>query len=236
MLRGWLAAVAGKRATAAASWGSLAAAAALWLSAASAAPTPANLIAPADFDFYVLTLSWSPGFCDLGGARKSPEQCGMGARAGFVTHGLWPDNANRADPRACGLGPDYIPGAVLAVGARVYPSRGLAIHEWREHGTCTGLDAAHYFRAVQYARDEFTIPKEFSDPTAPFAIAPDAIVKAFAAVNDNLEPDSIAVTCERGELVDVRFCLTRDLRAFARCPKVARRSCRDDSIRVSPIP
>ena len=37
----------------------------------------------------------------------------------------------------------------------------------------------------------------------------------------------MAVTCERGELIDVRFCLTRDLRAFARCPKVTRRSCRE---------
>jgi ribonuclease T2 len=44
----------------------------------------------------------------------------------------------------------------------------------------------------------------------------------------------MAVTCERGELIDVRFCLTRDLRAFAICPDVARRSCRSGSISVSP--
>ena len=235
MLRGWLAAVVLHWPTAAASRGWLAAAAALWLSAAAAAPTPAELVAPADFDFYVLTLSWSPGFCDLGGARKSPEQCGAGAAAGFVVHGLWPDNADRDDPSACGLKPDYIPSAVLAVGARVYPTRGLAIHEWREHGTCTGLDAAYYFRAVQYARDEFTIPDKFAAPHERFTVAPDEIVKAFAAVNANLTADSMAVTCERGELIDVRFCLTRDLRAFARCPKVARRSCRDDSVAVSPV-
>src|SRR5438067_705542 len=87
--------------------GVLAALTGLWACAASAA-TPIDLVAPADFDFYVLTLSWSPGFCDLGGERKSPEQCGRGAAAGFVTHGLWPDNANRDDPRACGLSPDFI--------------------------------------------------------------------------------------------------------------------------------
>ena len=139
------------------------------------------------------------------------------------------------DPSACGLKPDYIPSAVLAVGARVYPTRGLALHEWREHGTCTGLDAAYYFRAVQYARDEFTLPEKFAAPHERFTMAPDEIVKAFAAVNANLTADSMAVTCERGELIDVRFCLTRDLRAFARCPKVARRSCRDDSVGVSPV-
>jgi ribonuclease T2 len=226
MLRGWLAA---------ASRGWLAAAAALWLSAASAAPTPPDLVAPAQFDFYVLTLSWSPGFCDVAGARKSPEQCSAGAGLGFVTHGLWPDNANAQDPRACGLQPNYIPGSALAHGARVYPSRGLAIHEWREHGACTGLDAEHYFRAVQYARDEFTIPEKFAHPTASFEATPEEIVRAFAAVNANLTADSMAVTCENNELVDVRFCLTRDLRAFAICPKVTRRSCRQGSISVAPV-
>lgn len=213
-------------------------AAALWLFAAAralAGPTPADLVATAPFDYYVLTLSWSPGFCDTGGARKSPEQCDLGSGAGFVTHGLWPDSARGRDPAACGLGPSYIPPTVLALGQRIYPSRGLAIHEWREHGTCTGLDAARYFRAVQYARDEFTIPPAFVQPRAPFTVSPAEIIRQFAAANANLTRDSMAVTCERGELIDVRFCLTPDLRAFARCPKVARRSCRDDSIQVSPV-
>lgn len=205
------------------------------LAKALAGPTPADLVATAPFDYYVLTLSWSPGFCDTGGQRKSPEQCDVGAGAGFVTHGLWPDSARGPDPSACGLGPNYIPSPALALGQRVYPTRWLALHEWRAHGTCTGLDALHYFRAVQYARDEFTIPDAFQRPSAGFSVSPGEIMRQFAAANANLNSDSMAVTCERGELVDVRFCLTPDLRAFARCPKVARRSCRDDQISVAPV-
>ena len=213
-------------------------AAALWLVAAAralAGPTPADLVATAPIDYYVLTLSWSPGFCDTGGADKSPQQCDVGAGAGFVTHGLWPDSAYGRDPEDCGLAPSYIPSNVLALGQRIYPTRALALHEWRTHGTCTGLDAAHYFRAVQYARDEFTIPPAFARPSARFSLSPDEIMRQFAAANANLTNQSMAVTCERGELIDVRFCLTPDLRAFARCPKVARRTCRDDSIQVSPV-
>jgi len=213
-------------------------AAALWLATAAAAlagPTPADLVATAPFDYYVLTLSWSPGFCDTGGANKAPQQCDVGSGAGFVIHGLWPDSAYGRDPSACGLSPNYIASTALALGQRVYPSRGLALHEWREHGTCTGLDATHYFRAVQYARDEFAIPPAFVSPRTRFSVSPRKIVRQFAAANANLTNASMAVTCERGELIDVRFCLTPDLRAFARCPKVARRSCRDDSIQVSPV-
>lgn len=213
----------------------LAAAMGLDLGSVQAGPTPADLVAPADFDYYVLTLSWSPGFCDTVGAGRAAGQCDRETGAGFVVHGLWPDSARGRNPEACGLAPDYIPPPALALGERVYPTRPLALHEWRTHGTCTGLDAAHYFRAVQYARDEFTIPSALQNPTASFAIAPTEIVKQFEAANANLTDASVAVTCERGELIDVRFCLTRDLRAFARCPKVTARGCSADSIRVAPV-
>ena len=215
-------------------FGAALAALALLAGAARAQPTPPELISTADFDFYVLTLSWSPGFCDTGGASRSPEQCDSGAGAGFVVHGLWPDNADRADPRACGLAANFIPSEALSLGERVYPTRGLAIHEWREHGTCTGLDADRYFRAVKFARDEFTIPDSLRHPTERFTIAPDALAKQFIDANANLTAGSLAVTCGHGELIDVRFCLTKDLRAFAICPKVAGHTCHAGQISVAP--
>ena len=46
--------------------------------------------AAGDFDFYVLALSWSPGFCSVGGGDdKGREQCRSGSKLGFVVHGLW---------------------------------------------------------------------------------------------------------------------------------------------------
>ena len=46
-----------------------------------------------------MTLSWSPGFCDLGGDEKSPQQCAVGASNGFVVHGLWPEQPRAAPIR-----------------------------------------------------------------------------------------------------------------------------------------
>ncbi|MBO0734811.1 MAG: hypothetical protein J2P49_10975, partial [Methylocapsa sp.] len=45
---------------------------------------------PGNFDFYVLALSWSPGFCETPAAAKTQGQCAAGANLGFVVHGLWP--------------------------------------------------------------------------------------------------------------------------------------------------
>lgn len=196
----------------------------------AAGPPP---VATAPFDYYVLALSWSPGFCDLGGDRKSPRQCAVGAGYGFVVHGLWPDNRSGPDPEDCAeadLSPDD-----LSAANGLYPTEGLAAYEYRKHGTCTGLDAADYFAGVRYVRDQIVVPASLEGVRAWRRMAPDAIRQAFIDANANMRPDNIAVTCARGQLVDVRICVSKNLKAFATCPQVARNSCRRDSVLVAPL-
>jgi hypothetical protein len=45
----------------------------------------------------------------------------------------------------------------------------------------------------------------------------------------------MAVSCSNGELVDVRFCLAKDLSSYAICRKVARHTCQRGSITVAPV-
>ena len=50
--------------------------------------------APGEFDFYVLSLSWSPSFCEAAAergntGRSQQAQCGERPFS-FVVHGLWP--------------------------------------------------------------------------------------------------------------------------------------------------
>ena len=70
----------------------------LILAAAALVAALAGARASDNFDYYVFTLSWSPGFCDTGGAAKQPGQCARGAAEGFVVHGLWPNSAYGGDP------------------------------------------------------------------------------------------------------------------------------------------
>jgi ribonuclease T2 len=43
-----------------------------------------------DFDYFILSLSWSPNWCANEGAEKGDPQCAAGAGYGWVLHGLWP--------------------------------------------------------------------------------------------------------------------------------------------------
>ena len=182
-----------------------------------------------DFDFYVLALSWSSGFCATGGADKGKAQCDRGAGLGFVVHGLWPQY-ERGFPSDCGGGQ---PSSVALDSARgLFPDIGLARYEWRKHGTCSGKSPEAYFGDVRRARDMIQIPEKFSRAKGDQSMSPQDILRAFGDANPRLRPGMAAVGCRSGVLQEVRFCLSKDLREFRSCPEVARSSCRTREIDV----
>jgi ribonuclease T2 len=201
--------------------------------AAQTAPSASPPVATTQFDYYVMTLSWAPGFCDLGGKETSSPECAEGAGDGFVVHGLWPNNEYRPNPESC-LGRDAT-AADLDDEHGVYPNDRLAAYEYRKHGACTGLSPSDYFATVRSVRSRLKIPEMFRAPSEPLQMAPEEIEQAFMTANANLHPDNMAISCSNGELVDVRFCLAKDLSSYAVCRKVARHSCQRVSIVVAPV-
>jgi ribonuclease T2 len=192
-------------------------------------PGPRRGGAPSgDFDFYVLALSWSPAFCATGGSERSPAQCAPGANPGFVTHGLWPQYQS-GYPSRCG-GDGFLPYSVLSSLGDLYPDQGLARHEWRQHGLCSGKSPSGYFADVRAARDAIAIPQAFKGPREDRQVSPLDVQRAFIDANPRLRPGMMAVVCRRGTFQEARFCLSRDLRAFVACPEVVRQGCRSQSI------
>jgi ribonuclease T2 len=185
---------------------------------------------PGEFDFYVLALSWSPGFCASTGAGRGSAQCEAGRKLGFVVHGLW-QQYERGFPSSC-AGAREAPRYAIEEAADLYPDRGLARHEWRTHGTCSGLSPTEYFRAVRRARDKVAIPDPLVSLGQAGQTTPQNVERAFAAANPGLRPDMISVTCRGSALQEVRICMDRDLRGFRSCPAVDRSACRFGPIRV----
>ena len=185
---------------------------------------------PGAFDFYVLALSWSPAFCTSTGDRRGSSQCDSGRQLGFVTHGLWPQY-ERGYPSNC-AGSREAPRSAIEESGDLYPDPGLARHEWRTHGTCSGLSPSAYFGAVRRARALVTIPDPVTEMTRDGQTTPQNLERAFTAVNAGLRADMIAVTCRRNALQEVRICLDRDLRGFRTCPEIDRGACRFGPIRI----
>jgi ribonuclease T2 len=197
-------------------------------------PASPSIVAPGNFDFYLLTLSWSPGFCDTGGAEKSPDQCSVGANLGFVVHGLWPQ-FQHGYPSDCDPSPRPVSRIALEETHGVFPNEGLARYEWRKHGTCTGLSPEAFFASVKRARASIEIPDAFNAPREQQSMAPLDIQRAFVEANPDLRPQAMAIGCASGELQEVRLCFSKDLRDFVNCPEVARATCRAQSIAIAPV-
>jgi ribonuclease T2 len=99
----------------------------------------------ADFDFYLLALTSHPAFCADGHQRK-PE-CRAGSPP-ISIHGLWPERLEPGRyPRDCAGPPLDLEEDLERRLAKLMPGMadGLHGHEWRKHGTCTGLDDDVYF-------------------------------------------------------------------------------------------
>jgi ribonuclease T2 len=195
--------------------------------AQSASPPAETVSVPlgSGFDFYVLALSWSPSYCASFGDRANRQQCDAQEPFGFVVHGLWPQFA-RGYPTACRTdAPLSVPRALSDAMLDIMPSTGLVWHEWREHGTCSGLTQDDYFAVTRMAFDKIVIPDGFETASGNRTVDPDTVEDAFAAANPGLPADAIAVTCDRRYVRDVRICLSRDLSGFVACPEVDADAC-----------
>lgn len=187
------------------------------------------------FDFYVLSLSWSPSWCASQGDRAAASvQCAGPRPFGFVVHGLWPQY-DKGFPESCavsGPGPDR---ALVDSMLDLMPSPGLVRHQWRKHGTCSGAAPAAFFADVRHAAARVTIPPAFVAPESLVQVDPAAVEAAFMAANPGLPADAIAVTCDKRQLREVRVCLDRTLKTFRACDEVDRRSCRRGSVQMPAV-
>ena len=187
---------------------------------------------PGKFDYYVLSLSWSPSFCETPAGASASEQCGARPFA-FVVHGLWPQY-ERGFPESCQLPPPRLDRRIVEEMLDLMPARKLVYHEWDKHGTCSGLGQREYFDTIRKARTAVKIPAQFEHPQQTLTVAPGAVVDAFVKANQGLATSGIAIDCDRRFLREVRICLTRDLQ-FRECSPSAARACRSDNLLMPPV-
>ncbi len=187
------------------------------------------------FDFYVMSLSWSPSYCAIEGENANRMQCAPDRDLAFIAHGLWPQ-FERGYPEYCPTSdPDRVPNRLVDTVIDIMPSPGLVGHQWRKHGSCTGLSQADYLEATREAFNRITIPTVLRDAEGPRRGSAEVVETIFIAANPGLQSNGIAVSCKSGRLVEVRICLTKEL-DFRACPYIDRRGCTASNLSVPQAP
>ena len=176
----------------------------------------------AEFDYYVLALSWTPDWCALHGDSEGAAECAKHGLT-FTLHGLWPQYDAGGFPIDCRSAARDPSRQDTAAMQDIMGSDGLAWHEWKTHGRCSGLSAGDYLALMRKAYAAITVPPLFAAVRTPLHIAPEVIGQAFLEANPSLSAQGIAVTCEQSMITELRICLTKDLApracgpAFRRC-------------------
>ncbi len=185
------------------------------------------------FDFFVLSLSWSPDYCASDG-QDDFQQCSIGKKLGFVLHGLWPQY-NQGYPSDCST--EKLPAAVKAQFPGLYPNDSLADHEWQKHGTCSGLTPSSYLAYSKQIKETVNIPDEYRSPQSPFRTTTDQLIQKFSQVNPGFSAAAFAVNCSSTGryLKELYVCFSKEgkpVACSAEVQKNAAKSCQNPDFLV----
>ncbi|MCF1707638.1 ribonuclease T2 [Tabrizicola sp. J26] len=186
-----------------------------------------------NFDYYVLSLGWSPNWCALEGDERGDDQCDTRHDYGFTLHGLWPQYES-GWPSYCRTTARDPSKAETAAMADITGSGGLAWYEWKKHGRCSGLSSAAYFNLARRAYGSIRMPEVFTGLSKEVKLPASVVEDAFIEANPDLPRDAITVTCQQGMIQEVRICLTTDLEP-RRCGMDTIRDCRLKDAVMEPV-
>ncbi|GLQ35891.1 ribonuclease T(2) [Amylibacter marinus] len=186
-----------------------------------------------DFDYYLLALSWSPTWCKLSGDARGSQQCARGADFGFVLHGLWPQYEN-GWPSYCRTSQRPPSRSLTSAQADIMGTSGAAWHQWKKHGSCTGLSGPAYYQLARKAYERINRPEVFRKITKTMTLPPSIIEEAFLEANPDLYADQITITCKDQRIQEARICMDKDLN-FRRCGRDTIRDCKMKKALMAPI-
>jgi ribonuclease T2 len=201
--------------------------------ALTALPALAENDKAGEFDYYVMALSWSPNWCALEGDAKGSDQCAAHHDHGWILHGLWPQY-HRGFPSYCRTS-ERAPSRIQTNAmADIMGTGGLAWHQWKKHGVCSGLSSAAYYELSREAYASVKRPEVFRKLTKDIKLPASVVEAAWLKDNPQLEADGLTITCKQGHIQEARICLSRDLKPVP-CGQDVVRDCRMKDAVFTPV-
>jgi ribonuclease T2 len=233
----YLSTIAGKSPPNVACRRALAVASAILLAVLQLAIGPARASEQGTFDYYALSLSWSPTYCAGQAGGHDNQQCAPGRRFAFVVHGLWPQ-FEKGWPQDCDTSERWVPEDTIQAMLDIMPSRQLVIHEWKKHGSCSGLNIADYFAEIRTVFGKVRIPARYLAPNTDLSVTPKQLSDDFVKTNGGLDASMMAVECgnrtDRARVSELRLCFDRD-GAFRACGENEKRQCRAETLMLPKV-
>lgn len=203
----------------------------VWITLASAACAQDDTAG--EFDYYVMSLSWSPTWCALQGDARNSDQCDARHDHGWILHGLWPQY-HRGYPDFCRTSQTPPTRSMTNGMADIMGTSGLAWYQWKKHGVCSGLSARAYYALSRQAYETIIRPPVFRQLDHAVRLPASVVEDAFLQANPGLERDMITITCKNNHIQEARLCLSKSLDPVP-CGQDVVRDCRSTNALFTPV-
>jgi len=186
-----------------------------------------------EFDYYVMSLSWSPNWCAQKGDARNSDQCDARHDHGWILHGLWPQY-HRGFPSLCRTTQRPPTRGMTDDMADIMGTSGLAWYQWNKHGTCSGLSASAYYALSRQAYESITRPPVFRQLDRAVRLPASVVEEAFLDANPELDRDMITITCKNNHVQEARLCLSKSLKPVP-CGQDVVRDCTSQNALFTPV-
>jgi ribonuclease T2 len=149
----------------------------------------------------LFVLSWSPEYCADEGSLRNDTQCVGSRHYGLVAHGLWPEGHS-----ACSNSANISQAEISSLDG-IMPTKKLILHEWKEHGRCSGSEPEQFFGRIRALFRSLKIPERLKHPSTEAEVSAESLVAEFAGINPEWPSNTVALHCQGRYFREIRLCI-----------------------------
>jgi ribonuclease T2 len=158
--------------------------------------------------YYTLSISLAPALCQLHPENRQLRVCQEGYSV--MVQGFWPEHEDGRKLRNCSKdSPDLSP-VQERVLEKVMPDDPVRVREWQRHGSCTGMSAREYFRALMASANRLRLPQLISKEGRDQVVERNQLVAEIMKINAGLPEKGIYLRCSQDganpTLTELRVC------------------------------
>ena len=158
--------------------------------------------------YYTLSISLAPALCQLHPENRQLRICQEGYS--IIVQGFWPESQDGRRVRNCSRENPELSPVQERVLEKVMPDDPLRAREWQRHGSCTGMTAQEYFRALMSRANRLRLPSQINKEGRDQVMDRSQLVSDIMKLNAGLPEKGIYLRCNLQEgtplLTELRVC------------------------------
>ncbi|HEX5276117.1 MAG TPA: hypothetical protein VFW42_00440 [Fluviicoccus sp.] len=177
--------------------------------------------------YYTLSISLAPALCKLHPENRELRICQEGYSV--IVQGYWPEREDGRKLQNCSREhPDLSP-VQERVLEKLMPDDPMRAKEWQKHGSCTGMTAREYFRALMSSANRLRLPSQINSEGKDQVMDRNHLVAEIMRLNNGLPEKGIYLRCNGPEnnnqlLTELRVCYKPNGQ-FTECATSFRPNC-----------